>query len=148
MNKDINAYTARHSTQIQEVINRNTLVSTLIVHGYNVFLPVYDAGIDFVVHHETEDKLYKVQLKGRWTIDKKYIDRDIHIAFRDASDGAWYLMPHGEMVELGKKLGYTETDSWKLKGTYHVKGLSKALKEACDEYKRPSAHAISDEQED
>ncbi|MCM8738561.1 hypothetical protein M5E06_31055 [Azospirillum sp. A1-3] len=39
-----------------------------------------------------------MQLKSRWPIDKKYLDRDLWIAL--PMGGAWYLMPHEKMVAL------------------------------------------------
>lgn len=132
---DITAYTARHAGQIREVVNRNALVSRLVLHGYNVFFPAYDAGIDFVVHREADDKLLKLQLKGRWTIDQKYLGQDLWIAFVDAADGAWYLMPHDEMVDLGTRQGFTGSPSWTEKGLYHRKSLSQAMREICAPYR-------------
>ena len=58
-------------TQVREVINRNTIVSLALEQGYNVFLPVYDGGVDFIFHRERDGEIKMVQLKGRWTIDRK-----------------------------------------------------------------------------
>jgi len=134
---EVEIYTARHAGQIREVVNRNALVSRLVLQGYNVYLPVYDAGIDFVLHREADDHLIKVQFKGRWTIDQKYLGRDLWIAFADAASGSWYLMPHDEMVDLGTRLGFTGTDSWTLKGQYHTKSLSKTMREICEPFRLP-----------
>jgi hypothetical protein len=62
---------SRYRSQIAEVINRNTVVSVALAQDFNVFLPVYDGGIDFVLYRERDNTLRKVQLKGRWTIDRK-----------------------------------------------------------------------------
>ena len=134
---DIARYTTRHAGQIREVVNRNALVSRLVLQGYNVFFPAYDAGIDFVVHREADEKLIKVQLKGRWTIDQKYLGRDLWIAFADAADGAWYLMPHDEMVDLGTRQGFTGSPGWTEKGLYHRKSLSQAMRNICSPYRLP-----------
>jgi len=47
-----------------------------IFHADLHFLPVYDGGVDFILHREakagqpeTTTDTRKVQLKGRWTID-------------------------------------------------------------------------------
>ncbi|MDO8607858.1 MAG: hypothetical protein Q7R40_15080 [Phaeospirillum sp.] len=134
---EIAAYTARHAGQIREVVNRNALVSRLVLQGYNVYLPVYDAGIDFVLHREIDDTLLKVQLKSRWTIDRKYLGRDLWIAFADANVGDWYLMPHDEMVDLGTRMGFTGQASWTEKGLYHRGPLSQAMREICEPYRLP-----------
>lgn len=86
----------RHRSQISEVINRNTVVSLALQQGFNAFLPVYDGGVDFILYRESDRELRKVQLKGRWTIDRKYLGRDIWIAFPMVGD--WYLMRHDDMV--------------------------------------------------
>ena len=131
---DIARYTTRHAGQIREVVNRNALVSRLVLQGYNVFFPAYDARIDFVVHREADEKLIKVQLKGRWTIDQKYLGRDLWIAFADAADGAWYLMPHDEMVTKAER-GVVESLSWTKEGGYSRPKLSAAVIAQCAPYR-------------
>ncbi|MEM6422904.1 MAG: hypothetical protein AAF698_09965, partial [Pseudomonadota bacterium] len=63
------------TAQRREVVNRNTLVNRLLADGYNAFLPAFDAGIDLIAHRETDQKLFLVQLKSRWTIGAKYVGR-------------------------------------------------------------------------
>ena len=46
-----------------------------------MFLPVYDGGVDFIFYRESDGEIRKVQLKGRWPIDRKYVGRDIWVAF-------------------------------------------------------------------
>jgi hypothetical protein len=116
---------SRYRTQVREVINRNALVSSALEAGYNAFLPVYDGGVDFILYNEDNGDLRKVQLKGRWYIDRKYEGRDIWIAFHDA--GQWYLAPHDELVVLGGKFGFTNTASWTTGGAYSCPKLSKAM---------------------
>jgi len=112
----------RFKSQVREVINRNTVVSLALGQSFNVFLPVYDGGVDFIMYRETDAAMRKVQLKGRWTIDRKYENRDIWIAFPVVAD--WYLVPHDEMVaNAGKAL---ESDSWRIKGLYSSGSPSKA----------------------
>ena len=96
---------SRYRTQVAEVINRNIVVSLALQQGFNAFLPVYDGGVDFILYHEASNILRKVQLKGRWMIDKKYVGRDIWMAF--PIDGAWYLAPHDEMLRSAEADGTT-----------------------------------------
>ena len=84
---------SRYRTQVREVINRNVVVSLAPEQGFNVCLPVYDGGIDFILNREaqavrpeTSTDTRKVQLKGRWTIGKKYTGRDIKMAFPVGDD--------------------------------------------------------------
>jgi hypothetical protein len=85
----------RFRSQAREVINRNTVVSLALEEGFNAFLPVYDGGIDFVLYRERDGLVRKVQLKSRWTVERKYVGRDIWIAFPIGAD--WYLTPHDQM---------------------------------------------------
>jgi hypothetical protein len=108
--------TSRYRSQVREVVNRNTVVSLALAQGFNAFLPVYDGGVDFIFYRESDGAIRKVQLKGRWMIDKKYEGRDIWMAFPIAGD--WYLMPHDEMIALAEADGVTKTASWIDGGAY------------------------------
>jgi hypothetical protein len=118
----------RLSGQTKEVINRNFVVSLAIEKGFNVFLPVYDGGVDFILYREGdrhgESTLLKVQLKSRWTIYKKYVGRDIWIAF--PNERTWYLVRHDEMVETAE-VGVLASASWTNAGSYSRPKLSVAL---------------------
>ena len=118
---------------IREVILRNQLTNRLLPLGYNVFLPVFDGGIDLIAHRESDTTLYLVQLKSRWTIDRKYGGRSITVAFPD--NDAWYLAPHDEMTSIAERLGYTATVSWRERGQYHMRRMSRALREAMEKYR-------------
>ena len=133
---------SRYRSQIREVINRNALVSLALEAGYNAYLPVYDGGVDFILYREADGDLRKVQLKGRWYIDQKYVGRDIWIAFHDA--GAWYLAPHDELVTLGDQAGFTATRSWLQGRAYSCPKLSRTMIDLLANYRmfEPPAVAI------
>ncbi|HEY8565605.1 MAG TPA: hypothetical protein VIL65_08905 [Beijerinckiaceae bacterium] len=100
-----------------EMANRHLVITRALQHGFNAFLPVVDQGIDLILHREADNRLFKVQLKSRWTIAKKYLGRDLWIAFPgSASD--WYLMPHDRMVQAAGALRVTDSQSWIEKGSY------------------------------
>jgi hypothetical protein len=120
--------------QIAEVINRNKFTNLALEQGYNVYLPVYDRGVDFIVYHEKNEILIKVQLKSRWTIDRKYLEKGISIAFPIGND--WYLMPHDRMVELEEPYG-VRTNAWILGGSYNRIRPRRELVEAAKQYKFP-----------
>ena len=103
-----------------ETINRNALVTVALKCGFNAYLPVCDEGIDLILHNEGTGDTRLVQLKGRWTIDKKYVDRNIWIAF--PYEGDWYVVPHDILVSQGVR--HTESISWQ-KGTYSKASPSK-----------------------
>lgn len=124
---------SRFRSQVREVINRNALVSAALESGYNAYLPVYDGGVDFILYREEDGDLKKVQLKGRWYIDRKYVGRDIWIAFHH--EDHWYIAPHDELVKLGERFQFTETRSWKEGGAYSCPRLSRAMLEAIAQYR-------------
>lgn len=134
---------SKYRSQVREVINRNSLVSLALAKGYNAFLPVYDGGIDFILYNEGTGDTKLIQLKGRWMIDRKYIGRNIWLAFHD--DGSWYVAPHDEMVKHAEAYGYTKTASWIEGNTYNVKSLSKQMRADLAAYRFQSLEEVAEE---
>ena len=131
-------------TQVREVINRNTVVSLALQQGFNAFLPVYDGGVDFILYREADGMIRKVQLKGRWTIDKKYIGRDIWVAF--PIDKVWHLMPHDLMLEHAEADGKTLLSaSWTDGGAYSKPRPSTATIAQCAPYRFASIAQVAAE---
>jgi hypothetical protein len=78
-------------------------------------------GADFIAKHINGDDYIKVQLKGRLTIDKKYIGKNVWIAFPSESD--WYMIPHDEMLDyLLSNSDIGKTDSWVIHNAYSIVG--------------------------
>ena len=123
----------RYSAQVREVINRNTVVSLALEQGFNAFLPVYDGGIDFILYRESDGATRNVQLKARWTIERKYVGRNIWIAFPHEND--WYLMQHDEMLKVAEAEGVTQTASWLQGSAYSRPRLSKTQLVQCEPYR-------------
>lgn len=120
----------------EEIIQRNDLTTLLLRQKYNVFIPVYDEGIDLIAHREADDDLKLIQQKSRWTIARKYVARNIWIAFRDR--GEWFLAPHDEMVRMGDAAGFTATESYTgPAGSYHRREMSQELRKQCERYRLP-----------
>ena len=134
---------SRFRTQIKEVINRNIVVSLALEQGFNVFLPVYDGGVDFVLYRETDGVIRKVQLKSRWMIEKKYIGRDIWMAFPIGD--VWHLMPHDEMLRLSEADGTTKTKAWTEGGAYSRGKPSAAVVAECAPYQFASIATVAAE---
>jgi hypothetical protein len=134
---------SRYRTQIKEVISRNIVISLALEQGFNAFLPVYDGGMDFILYHEEKNIVRKVQLKGRWMIDKKYIGRDIWIAFPIKYD--WYLMPHDKMLEFAEAAGTTKTSSWIGGGAYSQPAPSKKTIADCAPYRFPATEQVQND---
>jgi hypothetical protein len=132
---------SRYRSQIREVINRNALVTVALAQGYNAFLPVYDNGVDFILYREEDGDVRKVQLKGRWYIDRKYSGRDIWIAFHE--QGRWYLAPHDKLVRMGEEAGFTATKSWIEGGAYSCRSLSRDLRAKLEPYAFQPLEAVA-----
>jgi len=143
MTKQLAPTKSRYDSQIREVVNRNTVVSLALAQGFNAFLPVYDGGVDFILYREADNVTRKVQLKGRWMIDRKYKGRDIWMAF--PIRGEWYLMPHDEMLALAEAEGKTlKSISWTEGGAYSWRNPSKAMIAHCQKYSfAPIAKIVS-----
>tara|TARA_B100001057_G_scaffold264707_1_gene264916 strand:+ start:1124 stop:1411 length:288 start_codon:yes stop_codon:yes gene_type:complete len=66
-------------------------------------------GADFISVHNDGKGMLKVQLKGRFTIDKKYKDKDIYIAFIE--DGIIKMCHHEDAVSIIPD-NIKNSDSW------------------------------------
>ena len=89
--------------------------------------------MDFILYRESDGELRKVQLKSRWTVDQKYMNRDIWVAFPIAGD--WCLMPHDLMFAAGEADGITRTASWRDNGAYSRPRLSASAIIQCAKYR-------------
>ena len=99
----------------KENFNFAKLSAVLADHGY-VTLRLSDdwKGADLIaVHHDGSD--VRVQLKGRLTVDKKYLGKRLYIAFHHS--GCWYVYPHDRFLHCA--LGRIERSaSWVKSGHY------------------------------
>ena len=99
---------------------------------------------DFIAQHIDGETFLKVQLKGRLTFSKKYMGKNLCIAFYYEPD--WYLFPHDEVlakVIAGNWL--VGTSSWDDKGGYSFPSLGKKLRQLLEPYKigRPTSFGES-----
>ena len=82
----------------KENFNFQKVAARLADYGYNCLRLSDDwHGADFIACHIDGVTFLKVQLKGRLTIDKKYIGRDIHIAFLHGDD--CFIYPHDKILD-------------------------------------------------
>jgi hypothetical protein len=98
----------------KENYNYHKVASALAEYGYNSMRLNDDwQGADFIAIKG--DDMIKVQLKGRFTIDKKYLGKEIYIAFIE--DEVIKIYDHDEVVNslTGSIL---ETESWNTNGSY------------------------------
>lgn len=96
------------------------LSAVLADYGYGTIKLSDDwQGADFIAQSMNGQSFLKVQLKGRFTIDKKYLEKDLYITFPLKND--WYVFPHDEIVKaLEDRKIFTETPSWIDGGNYSV----------------------------
>jgi len=128
------SYTNLNARQ-QENYNFQKISSILADYGFSTIRLNDDwQGADFIANHIDGKTFLKVQLKGRFTIDKKYIDNDIWICFPNKND--WYLFPHDKILsKIESKFNYFDSLSWKNGGGYSIKFMSKKLRDILIEYK-------------
>ena len=105
----------------KENYNYHKVASALADYGYDCMRLNNDwQGADFIA--VKGDDMLKVQLKARFTLDKKYLGKDIFIAFRE--DENIFLFDHDEAVEMWKhKL--VNRKAWTEGGIWHQKPYPK-----------------------
>jgi hypothetical protein len=128
------AYNKLNSRQ-QENYNFQKISAVLADYGFVTMRLTDDwQGADFIAQHIDGETFMKVQLKGRLTFEKKYIGKDIQIAFQN--NGVWYLFPHDELLEkVSIESNLKNTDSWLLRGGYSFPSLSAKLQALLAPYK-------------
>lgn len=108
-------YSQLNSRQ-QEAFNFQKVAGLLADYGFNCIKLADDwQGADFLAYHKDGNTTLKVQLKSRVTIDKKYMDKDIHVAFPVGE--SWYCLEHDKLVAVvGEKTKWLESQSWQIQG--------------------------------
>ncbi|MEN8722553.1 MAG: hypothetical protein ABF335_06665 [Alphaproteobacteria bacterium] len=101
----------------KENFNFQKVAAKLADFGFNCLRLTDDwQGADFIACHIDGETFLKVQLKGRLTVDKKYVGKDIYIAFIHNDD--CYLYPHdvflNDLIAEGKM--QEESNKWKIDG--------------------------------
>ncbi|WP_342133575.1 hypothetical protein [Hydrogenophaga sp. OTU3427] len=111
----------------QENYNFQKVSACLADYGFNCLRLTDDwHGADFLACHIDGETFLKVQLKGRLTVDKKYMGKNIYIAFSDGR--TWYLYPHDPVVKHLFEAGLVKgSRSWEDEGHYSWPSLSQAV---------------------
>ena len=132
--KDLNA-------RQKENFNFQKVAARLADYGFNCIRLSDDwQGADFIASHIDGNTFLKIQLKGCLTFQKKYIGKNIYIAFNE--DGKWHIYPHDELLRTKVEGQKTieklieKTKSWKFGGAYHWPRIPKKLE------KHMARHAI------
>lgn len=136
----------------KELFNFQKIAATLADYGYNCIKLADDwQGADFLAYHFQGGTTLKVQLKSRITINKKYVDKDLWMAFpyESAGEKSWYLVPHDRLVEkVGKKTTWLESPSWKERGGYSSMSINPELLESLGENKLSPVYGSIAEEDD
>ena len=89
----------------QEAFNAGKLAGVMARYGYELTPVRNDAdGADFIAYRVGEPALL-IQLKGRPTVAKAYLGKDIWVAFpnADPDSNVMYMVPHGTLIEVWKQ---------------------------------------------
>ena len=123
--KDLNA-------KQKENYNYHKVSSLLADYGFSGILLSDDYhGADFLAKHK-DGEILKVQLKGRVVVAKKYIAKDLYMAF--PIKDRWCLIPHDILIDLPEILPRLTTKSWARLAEYHAPSISKKLEIALSPY--------------
>lgn len=119
----------------QENYNFHKVAAVLADYGFNCLRLSDDwQGADFIASHVDGDTFLKVQLKGRLSFSKKYLGKELHIAFPHQS--TWYLYPHDKLrEEIFREKPYSGSRSWREGGGYSVGRLGPRLKALLEPYR-------------
>lgn len=125
------------SARQQENYNFHTTAALLAKYGYTSLRLTDDwNGADFIAIHNDGSYL-KVQLKGRMYLSKRYVGKELWIAFWDHKNGSFFLFPHDTVLKkVLANTGIARTKSWsKVDGAYGWKTLSPGIEKLIDQYK-------------
>jgi len=111
----------------KELFNFQKIAATLADFGYNCIKLADDwQGADFLAYHRDGTTTLKVQLKSRLTINQKYSDKDIWMAFPHKRN--WYLVEHHRLVEkVGTNTDWLKSSSWIDKHGYSSTSINSKL---------------------
>ena len=100
----------------KENYNYHKIASALADYGFDSMRLNNDwQGADFIAVHNDGLQMLKVQLKARFTLDKKYIGKDIKIGF--VENDICYIYDHDLMVSNLNERTFN-SKSWQENGLY------------------------------
>ena len=123
----------------KEIHNFQKVAANLADYGFNCIKLSDDwQGADFIAYHKDGNETLKVQLKARLTIDKKYADKNLFMAFPVVKqhNKNWYLIEHDELVDLiSQHTQWLDSNSWLEQGHYSSSSPNKILLSALESTK-------------
>jgi frataxin-like iron-binding protein CyaY len=111
----------------KELFNFQKVAATLADYGFNCIKLTDDwQGADFLAYHVNGTTTLKIQLKSRITIQRKYLDKGIWMAF--PYKGFWYLIEHDQLVAKAKKhTNWLQSHSWQTMNAYNSVSINPEL---------------------
>ncbi len=116
--------------QVIEVVGRDFLISELLIAGFEVAIPARDRGIDLIIYKDRDNfAACPIQMKAAsessFSIDKRYEKfPNLIMAYlwnvKNPQKTVTYALTYKAAVEIAKKKGWTDSDSWTHKGRYAV----------------------------
>lgn len=104
----------------KENYNFHKVAARMADYGYNCLRLTDDwQGADFIACHIDGQTFLKVQLKGRLCLDKKYVGKNIHIAFLRGDE--CFVYPHDGLLAAVQASGVLDEESerWRDHGQRH-----------------------------
>jgi hypothetical protein len=109
------SYSSLNSKQ-RENYNFHKVAATLADYGFNSLRLNDDwQGADFIAVHISGNDMIKIQLKGRFTMDKKYVGKDLYIAFLENKKVKLYY--HDDAINMIPE-NIENSTSWIRDGLY------------------------------
>jgi hypothetical protein len=118
----------------KENFNFQKVAGELADYGFNCMWLNDDwQGADFIACHIDGNTFLKVQLKGRLTIDKKYSNKEVYIAFNQRDQ--WYIYPHDKLQNELLGMAFMQgSKSWGVVGSYSWPSIPKSLESHMVQY--------------
>ena len=107
----------------KEAHNFQKVSAALADYGYSTIRLQDDwQGADFIAQHCASNSFLRVQLKSRLMLHKKYLGKDLYVAFPDK--GCWYIYEHDALLAEVNRLGTVSgSSSWSVHGAYSWPGM-------------------------
>ena len=100
------------SPKQQEIYNFQKSAAKLANYGFNCIKLTDDwLGADFLAYRSDDAITLRVQLKGRLTIQRKYLNRGLWMIFPIRNH--WYLIEHDRLVQIaGRHTPCLKNNAW------------------------------------
>lgn len=131
----------------KEQYNFQKIAAVLADYGFNCIKLADDwQGADFLAYRIDRSTTLKIQLKSRITIQRKYLGKEIWLAFPHKS--VWYLIEHDQLkVNIGEHTNWLQSDAWLTGGLYHSTCINPELLDSLTENKLVPIHGAIPEAE-